>query len=69
MWYTGCYISHLLCYTDAIERGYSNIIILEDDCILKIDNNFINQIEKLLNKYNPSFVNLAPLTYKMKYIL
>ena len=30
----GCYLSHMYCLFDAIQNGYSNIIIFEDDIIL-----------------------------------
>jgi GR25 family glycosyltransferase involved in LPS biosynthesis len=35
--YLGCAISHLSIYQDALERGYSKILILEDDNLIKID--------------------------------
>jgi GR25 family glycosyltransferase involved in LPS biosynthesis len=32
---TGCYISHMYCYKDAIDNDYNKIIIFEDDIILQ----------------------------------
>lgn len=44
--YLGCSISHLSIYKDAIENGYSKILIIEDDNLINKD---INDIFESLN--------------------
>jgi GR25 family glycosyltransferase involved in LPS biosynthesis len=43
-------LSFTMCYLDAIKKGYSNIIIFEDDIIIKVDTltliDYINEFKK-----------------------
>lgn len=53
----GCFESHLKCAKVAVERGYRNVLILEDDAtLLPFPLKKIGQINKFLINENPELL-------------
>jgi GR25 family glycosyltransferase involved in LPS biosynthesis len=51
----GCLLSHIECIKDAVKNNYKQIIILEDDFLLK--NNFLNEFNTFYNRLNSTHSN------------
>jgi GR25 family glycosyltransferase involved in LPS biosynthesis len=51
----GCLLSHIECIKDAIKNDYKQIIILEDDFLLK--NDFLNEFNCFFNRLNSTHNN------------
>ena len=55
----GCSLSHINIWKDAIENGYSKIVIMEDDFELIHKDGFINNVLNKLNDIDFSVCNLG----------
>lgn len=56
----GCFLAHQLCASIALERGLSNVLILEDDITLEYLNvKKIHKINDFLRKENPDIFYLG----------
>ena len=51
----GCLLSHIQCIKDAVKNNYKQIIVLEDDFLLK--NDFLNEFNTFYNKLNSTHSN------------
>ena len=62
--YLGCALSHLSIYTDAIEKGYKKILILEDDC--RVHRNaqeiFKNNLSQIPEEWELLYLGYIPLS-------
>jgi hypothetical protein len=52
-------LSFTMCFMDAIERGYSTIIIFEDDIVIKVDTPTLNATLLEFNNSNNDFLYLG----------
>jgi len=52
-------LSFTMCFIDAIENGYSNIIIFEDDIMVKVDNPTLNKSLSEFKKSDNEFFYLG----------
>lgn len=66
--YLGCAISHLSIYQDALDKGYSKILIVEDDiCIHKDANNLFSSVIKTVPDWELLYLGFIPLSDDMNW--
>lgn len=59
--YMGCTLSHLEIIKIAKERGYSRVMVIEDDCtIMPYSKSFLTQLESQIDGIEFCVMNLAP---------
>jgi GR25 family glycosyltransferase involved in LPS biosynthesis len=59
--YMGCTLSHLGVIKIAIERGYNQVMVIEDDCvIMPYSKSFLEQLETQIEGIDFFVMNLAP---------
>jgi GR25 family glycosyltransferase involved in LPS biosynthesis len=61
--YLGCAVSHLSIYRDALERGYSRILIVEDDNRIRYNANqlFSSKIQDIPEDWHLLYLGFIPL--------
>lgn len=65
--YLGCAISHLSIYQDALTKGYSNILIIEDDiCIHQDIDKIFGQSIKKITDWELLYLGFIPLSDDMQ---
>lgn len=59
--YMGCTLSHLEIIKIAKERGYSKVMVIEDDCFfMPYAKELLNEVEKNINSIEYYVLNLSP---------
>jgi GR25 family glycosyltransferase involved in LPS biosynthesis len=59
--YMGCTLSHLGVIKIAMERGYSQVMVIEDDCvIMPYSKSFLEQLESQIGDIDFCVMNLGP---------